>query len=145
MLPDFVKEQKRKFKSNNVVDIASPRSANNIDKFLIEKADGSITHGKKTPIAVRAAIVYNNLIRKGMTGFPEINSGDKIKYVYLRQPNNYDENVIGFMRRIPEDAIKYVDWDLQFEKTFMSVITNIYRKMGMVFQMHRETKLSDIF
>jgi len=143
-LLDFVKEQKAKFKSNEIMDIAFPRSANNIDRFLVEKADGSLAYGLKTPIGVRAAIVYNNHI-KDMDGWPQINSGEKIKFVYLTKPNTFDENVIGFIRRIPEEAVKYVDWDLQFEKTFLSVIKNIYTKMGLVFKMCKETNLSDIF
>jgi DNA polymerase elongation subunit (family B) len=143
-LLDFVKEQKDKFKTHDVLNIAFPRSANNIDKFLVEKADGSYGYASKTPIGVRAAIIYNNHI-KDLDGWPEIQSGEKIKYVYLTKPNIFDENVIGFIRRIPEDAIKYVDWDMQFEKTFLSVIQNIYRKMGKVFKMHKETNLMDIF
>lgn len=144
LLLDFVKEQKAKFKSYNVIDIAFPRSANNIDRFLVEKKNGDLSYTTKTPIGVRAAIVYNNHIRN-MDGWPRIQSGEKIKYVYLTKPNIFDENVIGFIRRIPEDAVKYVDWDLQFDKTFLSVIVNIYRKMGMVFKMHKETNLSEIF
>lgn len=143
-LLDFVKEQKAKFKDNDVLNVAFPRSANNIEDYLIEKSDGSLAYKKGSPIGVRAAIIYNNLVRT-KEGWPQINSGEKIKFVYLMKPNTFDENVIGFIRRIPEEAIKYVDWDLQFEKTFLSVIKNIYTKMGKVFKMHKETNLSDIF
>lgn len=143
-LVDFVKEQKAKFKSNEVINIAFPRSANNIDKYLVEKSDGSLGYSKGTPIGVRAAIIYNNLIRNE-TGWPQINSGEKIKFVYLTKPNTFDENVIGFIRRCPEEAVKYVDWDMQFEKSFLSVIQNIYLKMGKVFKTHKETNLMDIF
>lgn len=147
LLLDHVKDFKKKFKTFEVAEVASPRSANNIDKFQIERPDGSIGFISKTPIAVRAALVYNNLVANHLEGnnFPMINSGEKIKYVYLRMPNDFDQNVIGFIRRLPEEAVKYIDWDLQFEKTFMSVIENIYQKMGKEFRMCRETNLSDIF
>jgi DNA polymerase elongation subunit (family B) len=144
LLQAYVKKQKTDFKNNKIIDIAFPRTANNIEKWMVEGPDGSLSHTKGTPIGVRAAIVYNNTIR-GEKNFPIIMSGEKIKYVFLRMPNIYDQNVIAFLRRIPEDAIKYVDWDLQFEKSFMSVIDNIYRKMGKVFKKHQETNLSEIF
>jgi DNA polymerase elongation subunit (family B) len=144
LLPAYVKKQKADFKNNEILDIAFPRSANNIEKWVAEGSDGSLHHTKGTPIGVRAAIVYNNAIR-GEKNMPVIMSGEKIKYVFLTMPNNYDQNVIGFLRRIPEDAVKYVDWDMMFEKSFMSVIDNIYRKMGKVFKQHRETNLSDLF
>jgi DNA polymerase elongation subunit (family B) len=143
-LPDFVKGVKAKYKSYLPADIAKAISANNIEKFLIEKPDGSLSYGLKTPIGVRAAIVYNNAIRN-QKGMPVIKSGEKLKFVYLTKPNIYDENVIGFVRRVPEDAIKYIDWDMMFEKSFMSVITNIYMKMGKVFKLHDEVNLLDVF
>lgn len=144
-LLDYVKEQKAKFRDNKIVDIAFPRSANNIDEYMIEKGDGSLSFKSGTPIGVRAAIVYNNHIRNLEGSWPQINSGEKIKFVYLRKPNIFDQNVIGFIRRIPDDAVIYMDWDTQFHKTFLSVIENIYRKMGKVFKLYRETNLSDIF
>ena len=143
-LLDFVKEYKAKYKKYSITEIAFPRSANKVDKYLKENKDGSFGYEKKTPIAVRAAIVYNNAIRNDKN-FPAIVSGTKIKYVYLTMPNHLDENVIGFLRRCPEEVIKYIDWDTQFEKSFMSVITNIYRKLGMEFKMHKEVNLNDIF
>lgn len=144
LLLDFVKEQKKKFKNNPVLDIAFPRGVNNIEKFEKILSDGTVECQSGTPIAVRAAIVYNNLVRN-MDGYPLIKSGEKIKYVYLRMPNVYGQNVMGFIRRLPEEVVKYVDWDLQFEKTFMSVIVNIYRKMNKEFKMCKETNLMDLF
>ena len=144
-LLDYVKEQKTKFKDNEILNIAFPRSVNNIDEYMIEKSNGSIMFKSGTPIGVRAAIIYNNHIRNLKGSWPKIHSGDKIKFVYLRKPNVFDQNVIGFVRRIPDDAIIYMDWDKQFHKTFLSVIENIYRKMGKEFKLYRETNLSDIF
>jgi DNA polymerase elongation subunit (family B) len=139
-LVDFVKDQKAKWKNNTPLDIAFPRSCNNIDKWLSEAGEAI----KGTPIAVRAAITYNKVV-KGNKNFPQIKSGEKIKYVYLKTPNPYDTHVIGFLRKIPEEAIKFIDWETQFEKAYMSVINGIYRNMGKEFRAYKETNLSDLF
>jgi DNA polymerase elongation subunit (family B) len=139
-LVDYVKKQKNEWKDNDYVDIAFPRSANNIDKWM----DDNGGYISRTPIAVRAAIVYNKAI-KGDKAFPQIKTGEKIKYVYLRQPNPYGSNVIGFLRKLPNEAIKYIDWDLQFQKAYMAVIEGIYRNMGREFKPYKEVNLSDIF
>jgi shikimate kinase len=46
---------------------------------------------------------------------------------------------------MPEEAIKFIDWDTQFEKAYMSVINGIYRSMGKEFRAYKETNLTDIF
>jgi DNA polymerase elongation subunit (family B) len=142
-LSKFVREQKRKFKDYTINEIAFPRTANNIEKWQKENLDGSLTHTKGTPIGVRAAIVYNNSIRD-QKGAP-LRSGEKIRFVYLRTPNHYDQNVIGYMQTLPEAAIKYVDYDLMFQKAFMACINNIYQKMGKEFRLYDEVNLLDIF
>ena len=139
-LVDYVKDQRAKWRENTALDIAFPRSANNIDKWLSEKGNPI----KGTPIAVRAAITYNNAV-KGDKAFPQIKSGEKIKYIYLRTPNIYETHVMGFLRKMPDAAIKYIDWDTQFDKAYMSVINGIYRHMGKEFRPYKETNLSDIF
>jgi DNA polymerase elongation subunit (family B) len=143
-LADFVKEVKTKYKTHKPIEIAKAVAANNIERYLVTRADGSLSYGLKTPIGVRAAIVYNNAIRNDKN-FPVAKSGEKLKFLYLRKPNNYDENVMGFIRNIPEGALKYIDWDLMFQKSFMAVIENIYRKMGKEFKTYKEVNLLDIF
>jgi DNA polymerase elongation subunit (family B) len=139
-LVDFVKAQKVKWRENTPLEIAFPRSANNIDKWMSDTGQPI----KGTPIQVRAAIAYNTAVR-GDKNFPQIKSGEKIKYVYMRTPNVWDSHVMGFLRKIPAEAIKFIDWDTQFEKAYMSVINGIYRNMGKEFRAYKETNLSDIF
>lgn len=123
-LQGFLAETKKEFDKLPVDKIAFPRSANDLDKY---SSDETIyTKGKSVPIQVRAALLYNSLIRKhGLVGkYSLINSGTKIKFVYLKIPNTLRENVIGF----PADETlpiefglhRYVDAELQWEKTMIA-------------------------
>ena len=44
----------------------------------------------------------------------------KIKFIYLREPNPIGEDVIGFFGDIPKELglDEFVDYKLQFEKSF---------------------------
>ena len=53
--------------------------------------------------------------------YQEIKEGEKIKFIYLKQPNIYNNNTLAFLSGIPKqlDAEQYIDYDLQFEKSFL--------------------------
>lgn len=100
--------------------VAFPRGCNGLSTY----SDGKTIYGKGTPIHVRGALVYNKLIkeRKLEKKYPCIQEGDKIKFLYLKVPNHIQQNVI----TMSEDGLppelnlhKYVDYELQFEKTFL--------------------------
>ena len=66
-------------------------------------------------------------------------------WLYLKIPNPIRENVIGFIDKLPEEfgLHDYVDYNLQFEKTFLSVLNPIFEKIG--WSVGNETDLSDFF
>ena len=72
---------------------------------------------------VKGALLYNyqlkekNLIKK----YPEIMEGEKIKFVYLKNPNPFQANVFTFLTECPTEleVQKYVDYEKQFEKSFV--------------------------
>ena len=61
-----------------------------------------------------------------------IGNGEKIKYLYLRKPNMLGENVFGFKDSWPSELKldNYIDFDLQFQKTFMEPIDLILSSLG---------------
>lgn len=144
-LREFVKDEKRKFRDNIPEAIAFPRSANNIKKYSHKTVEHKTTYIKGTPIGVKAAIIYNEYVTKRKLGFPLVISGEKIKFIYLTQPNDIDERVIGFIRKMPDPLKKYIDWNLQFEKSFLAPIYRIYENMGKVFTLQKETNILDLF
>ena len=61
-----------------------------------------------------------------------IQNGEKIKFCYLKKPNTLHENVISFIQEFPKelDIDKYVDYDLQFEKSFLEPLKAILDSIG---------------
>ena len=118
-LHKFIEKFRIEFKQLSVEDIAFPRSVNGLKEY----ADAAHIFKKGTPIHVKGALVYNNLLREmNLTKrYQEIKEGEKIKFIYLKQPNIYNNNTLAFLSGIPKqlDAEQYIDYDLQFEKSFL--------------------------
>jgi hypothetical protein len=96
---------------------------------------------------VRGAIMHNNFIKEKALEkkINDINGGDKVKFTYLRQPNPMKSNVIAFIDYLPKQfqLEQYVDYNLQFEKTFMSVIEPILDSIG--YESEKVITLDDFF
>ena len=56
-----------------------------------------------------------------------ISNGEKVKFLYLQKPNIIQENVISFIQDFPRELglEKYVDYDLQFDKSFVEPLKAI--------------------
>jgi DNA polymerase elongation subunit (family B) len=118
-LHKFIEKFRHEFKTLPVEDIAFPRSVNGLKEY----ADSANIFKKGTPIHVKGALVYNHLLREMKLNkrYQEIQEGEKIKFIYLKQPNIYNNNTLAFLSGIPKqlDAEQYIDYDLQFEKSFL--------------------------
>jgi len=69
----------------------------------------------------------------------------KMLWIYLKVPNPIRENVIGFVDKLPEEfnLHDYIDYNLQFNKTFLSVLGPIFEKIG--WNVGSDTDLNDFF
>lgn len=58
--------------------------------------------------------------------------GEKIKYIYLKEPNHIQSNIISFHQTLPPELNlnKYVDYDIQFEKSFLEPLKTILDCIG---------------
>lgn len=139
----YIQECREKFNNLQAEDIAFPRGVSDIEKF----ADRHIIYKKSCPIHVRGALLYNHYINinKVDKKYPPIYSGDKIKFLYLKQPNTIFENVIAFQTVLPEEINirKYVDYNLQFEKAYLEPLKTILDAIGWSTEKH--TTLEDFF
>ena len=140
-----VQEAIKQFKSHFFTlpphEIAFPRGVNNITGFIESytyNTQGGETktvqsYKKGTPIHVRGSLVYNWQREKlNLTKYPNLRNGDKIKFTYLTMPNPVKENVIAFPDYLPEEfgLHDYVDYELQFQKTFIDAIQPILDAVG---------------
>lgn len=125
-LQEFVGKFGEEFKKLKPEDIGKASSVNGIEVYA-NKIKG-------TPIHVRGALVYNELLKDSNLSkhLPPIRDHDKIKFVYLKIPNPTREHVISFHETIPEewDLEKYIDYDEQWNKVFadpLKVITDVIK------------------
>jgi DNA polymerase elongation subunit (family B) len=139
----YVADFKELFKTLSPEEVAFPRSCNNIMKF----ADSSSIYKKGTPIHVKGALIYNYNLHKHKLEmkYPVIKDGDKIKFLMLKIPNPIKDTVISFASKIPYefDLHKYVDYDLQFQKTFTDPLKFILDSIG--WKLEREATLEAFF
>lgn len=140
---DFIQEKKKEFFSLNVEDIAAPRSANNIENYM----DAKSVYRGSTPIHVRAALLYNKLLKeKDLDNkYETIQSGNKMKFVFLKKPNILQENVVGFANVLPKEfeLQEYIDYETQFEKTYIASIKIILDAIG--WNVEKVNSLEDFF
>ena len=129
-LNDFLIQFRKDFDKLPPEEIAYPRSVNGVRKFY---SDSSI-YRKGTPMHIKGSLVYNHMIRQRKLArkYPIIQNGDKIKYLELRQPNPLGCNVISFPFKLPKelDILKYVDYDSQYEKSFIDPLSFITNNIG---------------
>jgi DNA polymerase elongation subunit (family B) len=121
----FISEVKKEFMKLPPEDIAFPRGVNN----LAEYRSREIIYKKGTPIHVRGSLLYNHYIEKMNLSkeYRNINEGDKIKFLYLKEPNNIKENIISFPSILPKELNlhSFIDYDMQFKKTFIEPLSII--------------------
>ena len=130
MLNTFIQEFRKEFMNLPPEDIAYPRSCNGILRYT----DDASLFKKGTPIHVKGSILYNYLIKKNQLGnkYPNILEGDKIRFLHLRQPNIYQSTAFSFITSMPKelDIKKMIDYDEQFEKSFVSPLKFITDKIN---------------
>jgi DNA polymerase elongation subunit (family B) len=127
---DFVETARKDFRNLPVEDMASPRGCNNLQNYK----DASMIYGKGTPIHVRGALLYNHQLEKKNIHkrYELIMNSDKIRFTYLTLPNPINENVISFPNVLPKelDLNKYVDYDMQFNKSFIEPLKAVIGLIG---------------
>ena len=141
-LIQFIDDFRQKFKKLRPEDIAYPRSCNNLKKY----SSRTTIYKKSCPIHVRGSLLYNNLLKKHkLKKYEQVQEGDKIKFVQLKEPNPLRENVISFIGVLPKefDLHKYIDYDNQFDKSFLEPLRFIVNAIDWNFE--RQSTLDEFF
>jgi len=127
---NFIDKCREKFKTLPPEEIAFPRTASDVRKY----AASSTIYAQKTPIHIRGALLFNYYIKeKKLTNkYSLIGNGEKVKYIFLKKPNTIQENVISFIQDFPKELglDKYIDYELQFEKSFVDPLKSILDAIG---------------
>ena len=126
----FINGVRSETKERPYDEVAFPRGVNNLSKY--RHPTNIYTSG--TPIHVRGALLYNWYVKKYEVEHkhPFIQEGEKIKFMYLKTPNPLHENCISFFGELPKEfgIEKYVDYQTQFEKSFLEPLKNVLQCIG---------------
>ena len=134
-LIQFIEDFRKHFKTLPPEEIAYPRSCNNLKKYSSTKD----IYLKGCPIHVRGALLYNNILKKKrLTKYEKIQEGDKIKFIKLKEPNSLHQDVISFIGVLPKefDLHRFIDYDNQFDKSFLEPLRFIVKAIGWNFERH---------
>ena len=127
---EYIDKCREEFKKLPPEQIAFPRTASDVRKYQ----SSSSIYAHKTPIHIRGALLFNYYIKeKKLTNkYSLINNGEKVKFIFLKKPNIIHENVISFIQDFPKELglDKYIDYELQFEKSFIDPLKSILDSIG---------------
>lgn len=139
----FIKDFQEEFKKLPPEEISFPRGINGLKKY----ADSVRMYKSGTPIHVKGAILYNDfLVKNNLTKkYQVIQEGEKIKFAYLKMPNPFKDTVISYPGRLPKelDLNDYIDYNIQFNKSFLDPIKVILDCMGWTTE--KTSTLEDFF
>ena len=140
---DFIDNCRKQFKALPPEQIAFPRSVSDVVKYR----SYSDIYSKGTPIHCRGALLFNHYIKEKKLDnkYSLINNGEKIKFIYLKKPNIIQENVISFIQDFPHELglDKYIDYELQFEKSFVEPLKSILDAIG--WNIEKKINLEEFF
>jgi len=126
----YIRDFKSHFRTLPPEDISFPRGISALNKWI----DRKTIFKKGTPIHVRGALCYNAALKThGLTQkYQEVQTGEKIKFVYLKVPNYLGQNVISYPLNMPKELRlhTHIDYDLMFTKSFLDPLTPILDAVG---------------
>ena len=146
-LRQYVNEFYDEFMILPISDVAAPRGVKGINKY----SDNTKIYQTGTPIATKAALLYNSYSKKiGIDKqYAAIKENDKMKFVFVKIPNPYGmagkDAVMGFINSPPKEfnLEKYIDRKKQFEKTFGEPLDNILQAIN--WKLNAEVSLESFF
>ena len=126
----YIEDFRTKFKAMPLEKVAFPRGVRGLEDY----ADKSAVFKKGAPMHVKAALFYNSGLEKyNLTrDYQKIRSGEKLRYIFLKEPNPAMTPVIGFQSKLPDQfgLTKYIDWDRQFQSAFLDPLQGVLDVVG---------------
>ena len=139
----YIQNFRNEFKKLTPEQVSFPRRVSNITDWY----DRKTIYKKSCPIHVRGSLLFNKYVKaaKIENTYELITNGSRIKFCYLRLPNPIKVNVIAYPEALPKELKlhNYIDYDLQFQKTFLEPLNLILDSIGWTAE--EQTTLEDFF
>ena len=144
----IVKDLKKQFMMADIEDISMTTSCSNYQTKVIDDVTDVVTV-KGAHFGVKAAALHNYLLNKNSEYKVKYDNirGGRIKYYYCNHPKN---NVFAYMRSmhpyeiVDKEGVK-IDYDEQFDVTFLSIINRFLEPIGLPTINKRLSVLNSIF
>jgi len=134
-LDDKILKFKDHMKTLPIIDVMAPTGVKELSKFTTKKAKPFAIRPKGTPVHVKSALNYNDLLTyHNIKTVREIIDGEKIKWTYLRpNPLNLEQCALkGYDD--PEQIVKlittYIDYDKIFTSSLYNKLSDFYEAMN---------------
>ena len=135
------------FKTLSPEEISFVMGVKNYDKYASTCNGFNVSKG--TPIHVKSAYYYNMMLDKLETGnkYEQISSGDKVRYMYVQQPNKFGVGTIGFKYDYPEELadIFKPDYEKMFAKILFEAVKRFYDNVGWVIRKPSDNVQTELF
>ena len=152
LIDDTILDFKSIMKEKPILDIALNTGVKGITKYTSKRVKGRFTELKKgTPVHVKAAIKYNDLVDhfKLNKEVEKIKNNDKIKWVYLKS-NPFDIQSLALKGYDDPDQIMefintYIDYDKIFESQLNKKIKVFYQALNWPLPVDKKNTLERFF
>lgn len=131
-LKEWLKNVRLLYLDQNLMDIAKISS--------VSSSKYRLGVDKSIPINSRAFLVTNDYINSLNTGeFQPLELGEKVRMLYLREPNPLKSNIFAFNNEKFANVFKdYIDWDTNFDKFFLKPLEIMTSPLN--YNLHKETE-----
>ena len=126
------------------------RNLNKVEEFrdYLERHKKRVQYESFIEFENESYLIYsftNMLKKKKLVKYEQIQEGDKIKFIVLKEPNPLREKVISFPTYLPPefDLHKYINYDEQFDKSFLEPLRFIVNAINWNFE--KQSTLDNFF
>ena len=142
---DYARKCYKEFKLQPIESISTPKGIGNYNKYEVPLSE-NMTFITKTPMANKASLIYNYVIKNKNLPYMTVANGTKIKYIYIKDNNPYKTPVIAYIGNYPKEfkELFKVDYDTQFEKQFLNIAQRMFDVLGFDLITMKDSKLKKL-
>lgn len=138
-LKNWVKSLREDFRNAPLQDISAVSSVKTVEYNPLDLDKNG--KPKSINIGTKSAMAHNNYIKTNeiQHKYNLIQSGDKTKRLFLSTPNKFNSNIVAYTNESFTNEIDCVDYDTNFEKSFLNALQIMIESLGWDLNKKTET------